>query len=70
MILSALFLAIAFIGMGIRVLLKSHGRFPEIHVGRNKELRKKGITCAKNTDIGCHSPNCFPGCPTCNDRML
>jgi len=70
MILSTLFILLAFIGLGIRAFFKSRGKFPEIHVGRNKELRRKGITCAKNTDIGCNPTDDFPGCPTCNSRML
>jgi len=53
LIISALFLGVAVAGLGIRILLKPGGRFPETHVGRNKEMRKLGISCAQKTDIGC-----------------
>jgi hypothetical protein len=42
--------SLAFAGMGIRILLKRNGQFPETHVGHNKEMRKRGITCVKTWD--------------------
>jgi hypothetical protein len=70
MILSSLFLAIAALGFGIRILLKKHGQFPETHVSRNEEMRKRGITCAQQTDTGCHSVDGFPGCASCSGNSL
>jgi hypothetical protein len=70
LILSAIFLSIAAAGFGIRILLKSHGRFPETHISRNPEMRKRGITCAQETNIGCHSSDDFPGCDTCKGKGL
>ncbi len=61
-ILSAIFLAIAAIGFGIRILLKPDGKFPETHVSKNEEMRKRGLTCAQQTDVGCNSSDGFPGC--------
>jgi hypothetical protein len=55
LIISILFLGIAFSGLAIRILLKSGGRFPETHIGKNKEMRKLGISCAQKTDIGCRA---------------
>ena len=69
-IISAVFLIIAFAGLGIGILLKPKGRFPETHITRNKEMSKRGITCAQNTDIGCTLSEDFPGCATCSERML
>lgn len=65
LILSAIILLIAFAGLGIRALFRKEGKFPETHVGSNREMRKLGISCARNTDVGCHSPEGFPGCPAC-----
>jgi hypothetical protein len=65
LILSAIFLSIAAVGFGIRMLIKSNGRFPETHVSRNPEMRKRGITCAQETDTGCNSSDGFPGCAAC-----
>jgi len=71
LILSAIFLTLAAIGMGIRMLIKTNGKFPETHISRNPEMRKRGISCAQKTDTGCHSIKDFPGCASCSgDRHL
>jgi len=70
LILSSVFLALAALGFGIRILLKKQGQFPDTHVGHNKEMRKRGITCAQQTDTGCHSTEGFPGCASCNGTRL
>jgi hypothetical protein len=70
LIISLFFLIIAFAGLGIRILVKSHGRFPETHVGRNREMRKRGITCAQHTDIGCNPSDDFSECSTCGIKRL
>jgi hypothetical protein len=66
MILSIIFLAIAALGFGLRILLKPNGKFPETHISRNKEMRKRGIKCAQQTDLGCKSVEGFPGCSSCS----
>ena len=63
--LSAIFLSLAALGMGVRMLLKKGSGFPETHISRNKEMRKRGIKCAQETDIGCSPSDDFPGCATC-----
>jgi len=70
LILSAIFLSIAAAGLGIRILLKSHGRFPETHVSKNAEMRKRGITCAQHNDVGCNPTDDFPGCASCSEKGL
>jgi len=70
LILSAMLLAIAAVGMGIRMLLKSNGKFPETHISRNPEMRKRGISCAQNNDTGCHSTEDFPGCASCGSNRI
>jgi len=69
MILSVIFLSLAALGFGIKILLKSRGQFPETHISRNAEMRKRGISCAQQTDIGCHSTEGFPGC-SCSGKVL
>jgi hypothetical protein len=64
--ISAVFLLFAIALLGIRILLKSNGRFPETHVGHNKEMSKRGIKCAQKTDIGCNPNNNMQGCKACN----
>ncbi|HOG20126.1 MAG TPA: hypothetical protein PKW37_06760 [Salinivirgaceae bacterium] len=50
-LLAALILTgIAVAGLAIRIIVIKGGRFPDTHVGHNKEMRKKGIVCAKAFD--------------------
>jgi hypothetical protein len=70
LILSVIFLAIAALGFGVRILIKPHGKFPETHISRNKEMRKRGIKCAQQTDIGCNSSEGLPGCSSCEGKLL
>ncbi|PXX98998.1 hypothetical protein DF185_14030 [Marinifilum breve] len=45
-LITAAILAIGFVGFAISILIKKNGRFPELHIGRNEELKKRGISCA------------------------
>jgi hypothetical protein len=70
LVISIIFLFISFVFLGIRILLKSSGQFPETHISRNKEMLKRGIGCATDTDLGC-SPSDEPGiCAACGKRIL
>jgi hypothetical protein len=66
LIISVFFLVLAFALLGIRMLLKPDSRFPETHIGHNKEMRKRGIKCAQKTDIGCNPGNKYKGCAACD----
>ena len=46
--LTLVLLSLCVAGLAVRILLKKGGRFPETHVGRNKHMKKLGITCAQN----------------------
>ena len=69
LIISAIILAVSAIFFGIRILLKKNGQFPETHVSRNKEMQKRGITCAQDTNIGC-TPYDFGNCSTCGKKIF
>ncbi|OFY38434.1 MAG: hypothetical protein A2Z69_01880 [Bacteroidetes bacterium RBG_13_44_24] len=69
LLISTLLLALAFAFLGIRILLKPSGKFPETHISRNREMRKRGLTCAQETDIGCNPGDNFEGCSTCRERI-
>lgn len=43
-------LGLALVGLGISILLKKDGKFPDIHIGHNKAMKDRGITCANSTD--------------------
>jgi hypothetical protein len=70
LIISLILLTLAFAFLGIRILLKPGKKFPETHISRNKEMQKRGITCAQRTDIGCNPGDNFESCSACgiNDR--
>lgn len=40
----------AFLLLGIRVFFVKNGKFPNIHVGGNAALQKKGVKCASSQD--------------------
>lgn len=49
-IISAILLFIAVLLLGVRVFFVKGGKFPNIHIGGNKALRDKGISCATSQD--------------------
>ena len=53
LIISAVLMGIAFIGLAFRILFVREGRFPEGSISRNKEMAKLGITCAKHDELKC-----------------
>jgi hypothetical protein len=69
LIISVLVLLLAFAFLGIRILLKPKSRFPETHISQNREMQKRGITCAQKTDIGCNPGDDFEGCSTCGVKF-
>lgn len=50
LLLSVGLMAVVAFLMSIRVLFKKNGRFPNLHIGSNKEMVKRGITCATSQD--------------------
>jgi hypothetical protein len=48
-LLTLALLGLAFLGMAFNIVFRKK-RFPETHVGHNKDMRKLGIVCAKTMD--------------------
>ncbi|MDD2583609.1 MAG: hypothetical protein WCR61_00180 [Bacteroidales bacterium] len=48
--ISIAILAIAIFLMSFNIIFRKDGEFPETEVGRNKEMRKKGLRCAKGEE--------------------
>lgn len=57
-LITAGMVVLALAGLGIKLLLSRKASFPEIHIGHNKEMHKRGIRCAKNEKS-------LPGCTSC-----
>ncbi len=49
-IIVTILLGIALVGLGITILVKKDGKFPDTHIGRNKAMKERGINCANTTD--------------------
>ncbi len=49
LLLSLLLVGIAFLGIGFNIVFRRK-KFPDTHIGGNKEMQKRGIYCAKTTD--------------------
>ena len=66
LIISAVLVGLAMVGLAISMLLKPKGRFPETHISRNKAMRDRGIRCAQDTDLGCNPGEGDNGCAGCS----
>jgi hypothetical protein len=40
----------AILALSIRIVLVKDGKFPETHISRNTEMKKKGVLCVKTMD--------------------
>jgi hypothetical protein len=43
-------LGLAFFGFALKILFSKERKFPNMHVGSNKNLSARGITCAQSWD--------------------
>ncbi|HPR30710.1 MAG TPA: hypothetical protein PLK12_01385 [Prolixibacteraceae bacterium] len=50
MIIAAVLLLLALLGLAVQILFHRNHRFPNTHVGGNRNMKKKGITCAQTWD--------------------
>ena len=48
--ITILIVGISFILLGLNIIFRKNGKFPNIHIGGNKELAKRGIHCATTQD--------------------
>jgi hypothetical protein len=46
-LVSIVLIGIAFIGLGLNILFRKNGKFPETEIGHNKHMKRLGITCVK-----------------------
>jgi len=52
-LLSTGIIVLSLLGLSLNMLLKKDGKFPVTSIGKNKEMRKRGITCAKHDELIC-----------------
>jgi hypothetical protein len=60
-ILSIALLGLCFAGLAITIIVKKNGKFPDTEIGRNKNMQRLGIRCARQDGLcdGCQTP-CLP----------
>lgn len=56
-IFTLLIIAISFALLAITIIVKKNGKFPNIHIGGNREMRKRGIKCAQSQDRDARKDN-------------
>jgi hypothetical protein len=49
-LLSIGLMALVAVLMSVTILIKKKGQFPNLHIGANKDLAKRGISCATTQD--------------------
>lgn len=67
-IISLLLTVVSALFLGIRMLFKPGARFPETHISRNTEMKKRGITCAQDIRLGCSFSDNQENCALCEKR--
>nr|WP_319401461.1 hypothetical protein [uncultured Carboxylicivirga sp.] len=50
LLLSVALMGIVFVLFATRILLQKNGKFPNMHIGSNREMNKRGIYCATTQD--------------------
>ena len=50
-LLAILLLALGVAGMAVGILARKDGKFPDGEIAHNKELRRRGIICAKEEEL-------------------
>ena len=50
-IAALLLVGLSIIGLCFNIIFRKNGRFPETEISRNKEMRKRGIKCAKDDEM-------------------
>lgn len=49
-LLAILAVAVAVLGLCVRIIMKKHGRFSSQHIGGSKAMRQRGIHCVNTQD--------------------
>ncbi|MCM1176776.1 MAG: hypothetical protein NC308_05530 [Clostridium sp.] len=55
------------IGLCFNIIFRKDGRFPDTEISHNKEMRKRGIVCAKEDELRLWGRKNGKAHPTCSD---
>ena len=64
-LLSVLVMMVFIFIMAAWIFLGKRKKFPDTHISHNKEMRKRGITCAQHESMGC-KPSDESDCGGCS----
>ena len=54
LLLATIIVALSLIGLSIRLLLRKGSKFPSSSIGKNKEMKARGITCVRHDELKCY----------------
>ena len=57
LLFTLLIIAISVALLSITIIIKKNGKFPNIHIGGNRNMRKRGIKCAQSQDRDARKEN-------------
>ena len=66
LIIAIILVGLSMLGLAITMVIKKGGKFPDTHVGHNKEMKKRGVSCAMNEKMGCEGEKNRPECSSCH----
>lgn len=55
------------IGLCFNIIFRKDGKFPETEIENNREMRKRGIKCAKEEEMKLWGPKKADGTPECDE---
>ena len=64
---SVVLVALCVFGLCFNIIFRKDGKFPETEIENNKEMRKRGIQCAKEDEIKLWGKKNPDGTPQCSD---
>ena len=57
LLFTLLIIAISVTLLSITIIIKKNGKFPNTHIGGNRNMRKRGIKCAQSQDRDARKDN-------------
>lgn len=66
-IAALLLVALCIIGLCFNIIFRKDGQFPETEIEKNKEMRKRGIKCAKEEEMKLWGRKNPDGTAQCNE---
>lgn len=66
-IASVILVSLCVFGLCFNIIFRKDGKFPETEIENNREMRKRGIKCAKEEEIKLWGKKNPDGTPVCDD---